>query len=55
MARGNVFCAVEKVLNNGADVNIRGGRYGNAFQAALLKGYKKIIQILVDRGTDVDI
>ncbi|QBZ58394.1 hypothetical protein PoMZ_03346 [Pyricularia oryzae] len=52
MAGGNVFCAVEKVLNDGADVNIQGGKYGNAFQAVLFKGHKKIVQILVDKGAD---
>lgn len=55
MAGGNVFCVVEKMLNNGADVNIQGGKYGNVFQAVLFKGHKKIVQILVDKNADVNI
>lgn len=45
---------MEKVLNDGANVNVRGGRYGNAFYTALYKSYKKIVQILVDKDADVN-
>lgn len=50
MAQGNVLCAVEKVLNDGADVNAQGGWYGNALQAASSGGHQEILQILVDNG-----
>ncbi|TLS20366.1 uncharacterized protein PpBr36_11366 [Pyricularia pennisetigena] len=50
MAQGNVLCGVEKVLKDGADVNAQGGRYGNALQAASLKGHNEIVQILVHNG-----
>lgn len=33
----------ELLLEHGADANAQDGRYGNALQAALLEGYKKII------------
>ncbi|TLS21185.1 uncharacterized protein PpBr36_10655 [Pyricularia pennisetigena] len=54
MALGNVLCAVEKILNDGADVNAQGGFYGNALQIASLGGHKEIVQILVDNGANIN-
>jgi hypothetical protein len=38
----------------GGDVNAQGGRYGNALQAAALKGDEAVVRLLVDRGADVN-
>jgi hypothetical protein len=42
------------ILKAGADVNAQGGRYGNALQAALVGGHKKIVALLLDKGADVN-
>ena len=42
------------LLNAGADVNARGGLYGNALEAAVAKGPTKTIQILLTAGADVN-
>ncbi|KAM3513179.1 hypothetical protein MY11210_003204 [Beauveria gryllotalpidicola] len=41
-----------ELIGKGADVNARGGFYGNALQAASTKGYQEIIQLLLDNGAD---
>jgi len=43
---------VQRLIDNGAKVNVRGGKYGSALNAAYHKGYKKIVQMLVDNGAD---
>ncbi|KAJ5099403.1 hypothetical protein N7532_006404 [Penicillium argentinense] len=35
------------------NINSRGGRYGNALQAAADKGHEKLVQTLLDRGADI--
>lgn len=45
---------VDKLLGYGADVNAQGGWYGNALQAASFGGYREIVQVLVDKGADVN-
>jgi nucleoside phosphorylase len=45
---------VQILLENGADVNAQGGKYGNALQAASSKGYEGIVQILLENGADVN-
>ncbi|ELQ37337.1 hypothetical protein M0657_011622 [Pyricularia oryzae] len=50
MAWENVLCGVEKVLNDGANVDAQGGRYGNALGAASSGGHEEIVQILIDKG-----
>jgi hypothetical protein len=36
------------LLDNKADVNAQGGYYGNALQAASIRGHEKVVQILLD-------
>ncbi|GAB1317179.1 NACHT domain-containing protein [Madurella fahalii] len=50
-----LIAVAQMLLEKGADVNIQGGHYGNALQAASFKGYNKIVQILLDKGADVNI
>jgi ankyrin repeat protein len=42
------------LLNKGADVNARGGEYGNALQAASLGGHEQVVKLLLDKGSDVN-
>lgn len=44
---------VEILLDNGADVNIQGGYYGNALQAASHIGNEKVVKMLLENGADV--
>ena len=45
---------VRLLLENGADINARRGRYGNALQAALFYGYEGIVRLLLENGADVN-
>ena len=45
---------VESFLNEGADVNAQGGRYGNALQKASEGGHDKVVQMLLNKGSDID-
>ncbi len=42
------------ITSKSAGVNVEGGRYGNALQAASLGGYKRVVQLLVEMGADVN-
>jgi hypothetical protein len=42
-------------LENGANVNARGGEFGTALQAALYSGHKKIARMLIDAGAGVNV
>jgi hypothetical protein len=42
------------LLNKGADINAHGGKYGNALQAASLRGNVAIVQLLLDKGADIN-
>jgi ankyrin repeat protein len=46
---------VKLLLDRGADVNIQGGPFGNALQAAAYYGSQEIVKLLLDRGADVNI
>ncbi|KAF2647015.1 hypothetical protein K491DRAFT_615416, partial [Lophiostoma macrostomum CBS 122681] len=38
------------LLDKGADVNAQGGLYGNALQAASIKGHEQVVKLLLDKG-----
>ena len=42
--------AVTIFLNANADVNAQGGEYGNALQAASMRGNERVVQLLLDKG-----
>jgi ankyrin repeat protein len=42
------------LLDKGADVNARGGVFGNVLQAAVARGCTTIVELLLERGADVD-
>ena len=42
------------IFDKGADVNARGGGFGNALQAASLLGHEKIVDVLLNNGADVN-
>ena len=42
------------LLENDADVNARGGKYGNALQAASYQGSEAIVQLLIENGADIN-
>ena len=41
-------------MDNGADINAKGGEYGTALQAAALKSRMRSIRLLLDKGADVN-
>ena len=45
---------VQILLENEANVNTQGGRYGNALQAASYGGYDRVVQMLLEKGADVN-
>ena len=46
---------VKMLIERRMDVNVPGGKYGNALQVASFLGYKDIVQVLLDNGADVNI
>ncbi|KAF5353788.1 hypothetical protein D9758_010628 [Tetrapyrgos nigripes] len=53
-AKNGYFHIVKVLVENGADVNAKGGHYGFALQAAALWGDLDIVKYLVERGADVN-
>jgi ankyrin repeat protein len=45
---------VKMLLDKGADVNVQGGFYGNALQAASYGGHEQVVKMLLDRDADVN-
>lgn len=43
------------LLDQGADVNAQGREYSNALQAASNRSHKRVIQMLLDQGGDVNV
>jgi ankyrin repeat protein len=41
---------VQLLVDNGADVNAQGGKYGNALYAASGRGYEEVVQLLLEQG-----
>jgi hypothetical protein len=41
---------VRILSEKGADVNAKGGKYGNALQAASLGGHKEMVELLIEKG-----
>jgi hypothetical protein len=42
------------LLDQGADVNARGGRYSNALQAASAEGHEQVVKMLLNAGANVN-
>lgn len=51
---GGLIKAVGNLITEGADVNAKGGNYGNALQAASSKGKLEVMQLLLDKGADIN-
>ncbi|KAJ7215061.1 hypothetical protein GGX14DRAFT_338766, partial [Mycena pura] len=45
---------VHLLLEKGADINARGGEYGNALQAAAYQGNTEILHLLLEKGADIN-
>jgi ankyrin repeat protein len=42
------------LLDEGAEVNAQGGRFGNALQAASERGHKQVVKMLLEKGANVN-
>ncbi|EWY79188.1 hypothetical protein FOYG_17631 [Fusarium oxysporum NRRL 32931] len=51
---GGLAGAARDLAIEGADVNTQGGEYGNALQAVSSKGNRDVVQLLLDKGADVN-
>ncbi|KAJ5521105.1 hypothetical protein N7463_001558 [Penicillium fimorum] len=45
---------VRLLLENAAELNARGGKYGNALRAASSEGHERVVQMLLDNGAEVN-
>jgi ankyrin repeat protein len=50
-----LYWPCKKLIENGADVNMQGGYYGNPLQAASMKGRENIVQLLLHHGATVNL
>ncbi|KAL5378431.1 hypothetical protein DPSP01_009188 [Paraphaeosphaeria sporulosa] len=48
------YVTAELLIDNGAEVNAQGGRYGNALQAASFRGHEAFVKLLLDKGAEVN-
>ena len=44
---------VEKLLEGGVEIDAQGGHRGSALQTASAEGHEKIVQILLEKGSEV--
>ncbi|KAJ3825707.1 hypothetical protein F5880DRAFT_1610865, partial [Lentinula raphanica] len=44
---------VEFLVQQGAEINVQGGHYRTALQAAADNGYKDIVNLLLQQGTEI--
>src|ERR1700728_3533102 len=49
-----LLCAVQALVKNGVDVNVQGGRYGHALEAASYRGHEAIVDLLLEKGANVN-
>jgi ankyrin repeat protein len=42
------------LLRKGANINAQGGRFHNALMAAALEGHGHLLQLLLDKGANVN-
>jgi ankyrin repeat protein len=53
-ALGNLYTIVKFLLENGADVNAKGGFQSYALLVASKQGHEEVVQLLIERGADVN-
>src|ERR1700730_7526132 len=53
-ASAGLLLAVQGLVKNGVDVNVQGGRFGYALEAASYWGYDAIVGLLLEKGADVN-
>jgi ankyrin repeat protein len=49
-----LYTITRLLLDQGAEVNTPGGRYGNALHAASLKGHNQVVRMLLKAGANID-
>ncbi|KAK4173448.1 ankyrin repeat protein [Triangularia setosa] len=42
------------LISKGADIDVQGGYYGNALQAASLEGHQEIVKLFLEKGVDLN-